>query len=45
MDAIVVPTVLAYEDGNLVANIVRIIDEIPSDRDVDKSELEKILVR
>ncbi|KAL8947650.1 MAG: hypothetical protein Q9222_006095 [Ikaeria aurantiellina] len=43
MDEIAVPGVLAYKGGDCFANLVSIINEIPSGRDMSSSTLEWIL--
>ena len=43
MDAVSVPAVLAYRDGDLFANLVSVIDEIPSDRGLSASSVEDML--
>ncbi|KZF26603.1 thioredoxin-like protein [Xylona heveae TC161] len=45
MDPISVPAVLAYHNGELFANLVSIIDEIPADRALSPSSLEGVLRR
>jgi len=43
MDAVSVPALLAYKDGDLVANLVAIIDEIPEGRALSSGSLETVL--
>lgn len=43
MDMAAVPALLAYKGGDLIANLVAIIDEIPPGRDLTASTLEGIL--
>ncbi len=43
MDVAAVPAALAYKGGDLIANLVAIIDEIPPGRDLSASTLEMIL--
>ena len=43
MDAITAPGVLAYKNGELIANLVRIVDEIPSTRGLSPSSLEDVM--
>ena len=38
-----VPAILAYRAGDLVANLVSVIDEIPAGRDLSISSLELVL--
>ena len=38
-----VPAILAYKTGDLIANLVSIIDEIPDGRDLSTSSLEFVL--
>ncbi|PUU80782.1 thioredoxin-like protein [Tuber borchii] len=45
MDVAVVPAVLAYKGGELFANIMRIVDEIPSGRSLSTDSLELVLRR
>lgn len=45
MDAKVVPAVLAYKGGELFANIIRIVDEIPPGRNLSTESLELVLRR
>ncbi|RPA98171.1 thioredoxin-like protein [Choiromyces venosus 120613-1] len=45
MDVAVVPAVLAYKGGELFANIIRIVDEIPSGRSLSTDSLELVLRR
>lgn len=40
-----VPAILAYKAGNLIANLVSIVDEIPQGRDMSISSLEYVLKR
>ncbi|KAI5845505.1 thioredoxin-like protein [Tricharina praecox] len=43
MEASVVPAVLAYKAGELFANIIRIVDEIPPGRNLSTDSLELVL--
>ena len=43
MDAAAIPAVLAYKGGELVANLVSIVDEIPSHLDMDINSIEAVL--
>ncbi|CAZ85303.1 unnamed protein product [Tuber melanosporum] len=45
MDVAAVPAVLAYKGGELFANIMRIVDEIPSGRSLSTDSLELVLRR
>ena len=45
MDPAGVPAILAYKAGNLIANLVSVVDEIPSGRDMSTSSLEYVLKR
>ncbi|KAA8896094.1 thioredoxin-like protein [Sphaerosporella brunnea] len=45
MEASVVPAVLAYKGGELFANIMRIVDEIPPGRNLSPDSLELVLRR
>ncbi|KAI5816286.1 thioredoxin-like protein [Pyronema omphalodes] len=45
MDAKVVPAVLAYKGGELFANLIRIVDEIPPGRNLSTESLELVLRR
>ena len=45
MDPISVPAVLAYRAGDLIANLVSIVDEMPADATIDASNLERVLQR
>ncbi|TGZ84882.1 thioredoxin-like protein [Ascodesmis nigricans] len=45
MDAAVTPAVLAYKGGDLFANIMRIVDEIPPGRNLSSESLELVLKR
>lgn len=45
MDPAVVPAVLAYKGGELFANIMRIVDEIPPGRSLSTDSLELVLRR
>jgi len=45
MEASVVPAVLAYKAGELFANIIRIVDEIPPGRNLSTDSLELVLRR
>lgn len=38
-----VPAILAYKSGDLFANIVSVVDEIPNGRDLSTSSLETVL--
>ena len=43
IDAAAVPAILAYRNGELFANLVSIIDEIPPNRDLSPNSLEDVL--
>lgn len=43
MDMAAVPAILAYKGSDLIANLVSLIDEIPSGRDMSASSLEWLL--
>ena len=43
MSPAAVPAILAYKAGDLIANLVSIIDEIPAGRDLSTSSLELVL--
>jgi hypothetical protein len=43
MDPAGVPAILAYQGGELVANLVSILDHIPDNRDLSVSSLEDVL--
>ena len=43
MSPAAVPALLAYKGGDLIANLVSIIDEIPEGRDLSTSSLEMVL--
>lgn len=43
MDSAAVPAVLAYKGGELFANIMRIVDEIPAGRSLSAESLELVL--
>ncbi|MCJ1478807.1 hypothetical protein MMC13_007491 [Lambiella insularis] len=45
MDPVSVPAILAYKSGDLIANLVSIIDEMPVDGNVNASNLEQVLRR
>ncbi|KAI9768218.1 MAG: hypothetical protein M1840_005048 [Geoglossum simile] len=45
MDAVSVPAILAYKGGNLFANLVSVIDEIPPNRNLSSSSLELVMQR
>lgn len=45
MDRQVVPAMLAYKAGELIANIPRIVDEIPTGRSLSSESLESVLKR
>ena len=45
MDPISVPAVLAYKAGDLIANLVSIVDEMPIDATINASNLEHVLQR
>lgn len=45
MSPAAVPAILAYKAGDLIANLVSIIDEIPAGRDLSTSSLEFVLKR
>jgi hypothetical protein len=43
MDPAGVPAILAYKAGELFANLVSVIDELPAGRDLSTSSLEFVL--
>lgn len=43
MDREVVPAVLAYKGGELIVNLPRIVDEIPTGRNLSSESLESVL--
>ncbi|MCJ1314661.1 hypothetical protein MMC25_008343 [Agyrium rufum] len=43
MDAAAVPAIIAYRGGEIIANLVSVIDEIPSGRHVSASSIESLL--
>ena len=43
MDLAAVPAVLAYRGGEIIANLVSIIDEIPAGRHLSAASLECVL--
>jgi hypothetical protein len=43
MDPVSIPAILAYKGGELIANLVNVVDEIPAGRDMSASSLESIL--
>lgn len=43
MDEATVPAILAYKSGDLIANLVSVVDEIPEGRSVSTSSLEALL--
>ena len=43
MDRKVVPAVLAYKGGDLIANMPRVVDEIPTGRNLSSESLEVVL--
>ncbi|MCJ1355943.1 MAG: hypothetical protein MMC33_005936 [Icmadophila ericetorum] len=43
LDVMTVPAVLAYRGGELIANLVSVIDQIPSDRDMSAASMELLL--
>ncbi|MCJ1288793.1 hypothetical protein MMC34_000322 [Xylographa carneopallida] len=45
MDPVSVPAVLAYKAGDLIANLVSIVDEMPVDATINASNLEHVLQR
>ena len=45
MDPVSVPAVLAYKNGDLIANLVSVIDEVPAGRDVSARSLESVLLQ
>ena len=44
MDAVVCPALLHYAEGELVNDLMRIIDEIPTGDKVDRASLERVLL-
>lgn len=45
MDPVGAPAILAYQAGELVANLVSVVDELPTGRDLSVSSLENVLQR
>lgn len=45
MDAAATPAILAYKGGELFANIMRVVDEIPPGRSISSESLELVLRR
>ncbi|QSL64874.1 hypothetical protein MERGE_002178 [Pneumocystis wakefieldiae] len=45
MDSAAVPAILGYQDGELVINMIRVIDEISPTKDIVADDLEQILIR
>ena len=45
MNAAAVPAILAYKNGDLVANLVSVVDEIPPQMDLNASSLEAVFHR
>ena len=45
MSPAAVPAVLAYKAGDLIANLVSVVDELPPGRDLSTSSLELVLKR
>lgn len=43
MDQIAAPGILAYKAGDCFANLVSIIDEMPSEKDINATTLEGVL--
>ena len=43
IDIAAVPALIAYKDGEIIANLVSLIDEIPSGRDLSAASLETFL--
>lgn len=43
MDEIAAPGILAYKAGECFANLVSIVDEIPSGKDISATTLENVL--
>jgi len=43
MDPVSVPAILGYRNGDLFANLVSVIDELPEDRGLSSSSLEEVL--
>ena len=43
MDPIAIPAILAYKDGDLIANLVSLVDELPPATSLRKSSLEALL--
>ncbi len=43
MDEIAAPGILAYKAGDCFANLVSIIDEMPSGKDINSTTLEAVL--
>ena len=45
MDIAAVPAIIAYKDGEIIANLVSLIDEIPLGEDMSAGSLETLLRR
>ena len=43
MDAVAVPAILAYKAGELIANLVDLVELIPAGRNLSASTLEVVL--
>lgn len=43
MDAASIPAVLAYKQGELMANLVAVVNEIPSDKGLTVASLERVM--
>lgn len=43
MDAASIPAILAYKQGDLVANLVAVVNEIPSDKRLSVGSLEDVM--
>ena len=45
MDRAAIPAILAYKNGDLFANLVSVVDEIPPHMELNTSSLEAVLAR
>ena len=43
MNPVAIPAILAYKAGELIANLVSVVDEIPPGRNMSTSSLELVL--
>ncbi len=45
MDRVATPAILAYRAGDLIANLVSVVDELPADADLNVHSVEHLLQR